>query len=90
MDWFCLRLYQAKYERQDGQVKEDILKTLGLVFSEYNFYLVGEIVGKSENNSIVFRVDRFQKYDIEEEKFSMPYKDRFEEGEFHKKIQFKF
>lgn len=79
MDWFCLRLYQAKYERQDGQVKEYILKPLWLVFSEYYFYLVGEIVGKSGSYLIVFRVDRFQRYDITEEKFSMPHKDRFEE-----------
>ncbi len=84
------KLVQAKYERQDGQVKEYILKPLGLLFSEYYFYLVGEIVGKSGNHPIVFRVDRFQKYDITEEKFSMPYKDRFEEGEFHKKIQFMY
>jgi len=84
------KLVDVKYQRQDGQVKEYTLKPLGLVFSEYYFYLVGEIVGKSKNYSIVFRVDRFEKYDITEEKFSMPYKDRFEEGEFHKKIQFMY
>ncbi|MFT8341800.1 MAG: WYL domain-containing protein [Clostridium beijerinckii] len=84
------KLVDVKYQRQDGQIKEYTLKPLGLVFSEYYFYLVGEIEGKSKNYSIVFRVDRFEKYDITEEKFSMPYKDRFEEGEFHKKIQFMY
>lgn len=84
------KLVEVKYERQDGNIKEYKLKPLGLVFSEYYFYLVGEIVGKRENHPIVFRVDRFQKYSITEEKFSMPYKDRFEEGEFHKKIQFMY
>ncbi|SFC99801.1 helix-turn-helix transcriptional regulator [Clostridium uliginosum] len=84
---------QVKYERQDGKIKEYILKPLGLVFSEFYFYLVGEIEGKNENHSIVFRVDRFEKYNImqgEKSTFSMPYKDRFEEGEFHKRIQFMY
>lgn len=84
------KLVQAKYGRQDGRIKAYKLKPLGLVFSEYYFYLVGEIVGKDENYPIVFRVDRFEKYVITEEKFSMPYKDRFQEGEFHKKIQFMY
>ncbi|RMD02328.1 WYL domain-containing protein [Clostridium autoethanogenum] len=84
------KLVEVKYERQDGIVKEYKLKPLGLVFSEYYFYLVGEIIGKNKNYPIVFRVDRFEKYDITEEKFFMPYKNRFEEGEFHKRIQFMY
>lgn len=84
------KIVQAKYERQDGKIKEYKLKPLGLVFSEYYFYLVGEILGKDKSHNIVFRVDRFHKYCITEDIFSMPYKDRFEEGEFHKKIQFMY
>ena len=84
------KLVQAKYERQDGNIKEYKLKPLGLVFSEYYFYLIGEIVGKRQNHPIVFRVDRFEKYDMTEEKFSLQHKNRFEEGEFHKKIQFMY
>lgn len=84
------KLVQVKYERQDKQVKEYKLKPLGLVFSEYYFYLVGEVVGKEKNHPAVFRVDRFVKYEITEEKFSIPDRDRFEEGEFHKKIQFMY
>lgn len=81
---------EVRYERQDGKIKEYKLIPLGLVFSEYYFYLVGEISGKDNKHSIVFRVDRFHKYDITNETFSMPYKDRFEEGEFHKRIQFMY
>ena len=82
----------VKYERQDGQVKEYTLKPFGLVFSEFYFYLVGEINGKSRNHSIVFRVDRFKKYEILETKksFSIAHTDKFEEGEFHKRIQFMY
>lgn len=84
------KLVQAKYKRQDGRIKVYKLKPLGLVFSEYYFYLIGEIVEKDENYPIVFRVDRFEKYTMTEEKFSMPYKDRFQEGEFRKRIQFMY
>lgn len=84
------KLVESEYERQDGVIKQYRLKPFGLVFSEYYFYLVGEILGRKESHPAVFRVDRFKKYNITEEKFSMPYKDRFEEGEFHKKIQFMY
>ena len=81
---------EVKYERQDGTIKQYKLKPLGLVFSEFYFYLIGEMVSKNKSFNIVFRVDRFHEYFITEEKFSMPYKDRFEEGEFNKRIQFMY
>lgn len=78
------------YKRQDGITKEHRLKPLGLIFSEYYFYLVAEICGIEKDHPAVFRVDRFQSYSAEEEHFSIPYKDRFEESEFHKRIQFMY
>ncbi|MCS6131873.1 WYL domain-containing protein [Clostridium botulinum] len=84
------KIVKVRYERQDGKIKEHKLKPLGLVFNEYYFYLVSEIVGKDKNYQVVFRVDRFSKYEVTDKKFSMPYKDRFEEGEFHKRIQFMY
>lgn len=51
----------VKYERQDGKIKEYNLMPLGLVFSEYYFYLVGEIIGKDKKYNVVFMVDRFHK-----------------------------
>ena len=80
----------VKYNRQDGIIKEHRLKPLGLIFSEYYFYLVAEICGVENDHPAVFRVDRFQSYSTAEEHFSIPYKDRFEENEFHKRIQFMY
>ncbi|MDO5516049.1 MAG: WYL domain-containing protein [Clostridium sp.] len=84
------KIAKVKYERQDGKIKEYKLKPLGLVFSEFYFYIIGEILNRDKSFNVVFRVDRFHEYIITEEKFSMPYKDRFEEGEFNKRIQFMY
>jgi predicted DNA-binding transcriptional regulator YafY len=81
---------QVSYERQDGQIKERKLKPLGLVFNEYYFYLIAQICGLDKNHPAVFRVDRFSSYQTIEEKFSVPYKNRFEEGQYRKRIHFMY
>lgn len=83
------REVKVKYRRQDNNIREYYIRPLGLIFNEYYFYVIGEIVGKQNNNSIVFRVDRFDKYEITENKF-MPYEDKLKEGEFSKRIQFMY
>lgn len=83
------REVKVKYQRQDGKIKEYNIRPLGLVFNEYYFYIIGEVVGKEKNSSIVFRVDRFLEYKITEKKF-LPYEGRLKEGEFNKRIQFMY
>ncbi|XOQ43649.1 MAG: putative DNA-binding transcriptional regulator YafY, contains an HTH and WYL domains [Clostridium sp.] len=78
------------YTRQDGTTKKYRLKPLGLIFSEYYFYLIADICGIEKDQPAVFRVDRFQSYSATEEHFNVPYKNRFEESEFHKRIQFMY
>lgn len=38
----------------------------------------------------IYRIDRIKRLNVLEETFRMPYKDRFEEGEFRKRIQFMY
>lgn len=83
------REVKVKYRRQDNSVREYYIRPLGLVFNEYYFYVIGEIVGKVNNNSLVFRIDRFEEYEITEKKF-IPYEDKLKEGEFSKRIQFMY
>lgn len=83
------REVEVKYRRQDGRVRQYNIRPLGLIFNEYYFYIMGEIVGKENYYSIVFRVDRFEEYNITDKKF-LPYEDRFKEGEFNKRIQFMY
>ncbi len=75
-----------------------VVQPVAVIFSEYYFYLNAYIVeknGRDEyvhkyNYPAVFRLDRIQKYRELGQKFKIPYADRFEEGEFRKRIQFMF
>lgn len=84
---------------QGSTVKTRKLKPLAIMFSEYYFYLAAFIDDKEvrENFSVlddsfptIYRIDRIQNLKVLDEKYRVPYKDRFEEGEFRKRIQFMY
>lgn len=84
---------------QGSTVKTRKLKPLAIMFSEYYFYLAAFIDDDKvrENFSVIndsfptiYRIDRIQGLEILDEKFRIPYTDRFEEGEFRKRIQFMY
>lgn len=84
---------------QGSSVKTRKLKPLAIMFSEYYFYLTAFIEDEKvrENFNVlndafptIYRIDRIQGLKILDEKFHIPYKDRFEEGEFRKRIQFMY
>ena len=69
------------------------------MFSEYYFYMAAFITDKEVKKNFrvledafptIYRIDRIQDLRILEEHFKIPYKDRFEEGEFRKRIQFMY
>ena len=76
----------------DGKVENDIITRLirpqGILFSEYYFYLIGFIKGKSYKYPTIFRVDRIEELRISDDKFEINYSQRFEDGEFRKYVQF--
>ena len=77
---------------------ERVVEPISIMFSEYYFYLNAFIVEKNENNKYIhkyeypaiFRIDRIKKYKPIKEKFKVSYTNRFEEGEFRKRIQFMY
>lgn len=91
---------EIKYQGVQGStVKTRKLKPVAIMFSEYYFYMAAFIEDKEvrENFRIledafptIYRVDRIQSLKILDEHFKIPYKDRFEEGEFRKRIQFMY
>ena len=83
------RLVELTYgkERASQSVRRRI-EPLGVVFSEYYFYLVAHIHGQDYPFPAVYRIDRIVDLQVLEEKFRFPYVKRFEEGEFRKRIQF--
>ena len=84
----------------DDKVVTRTLQPVGIMFSEYYFYLVGFIVPKDnecikykvENDPYptIYRIDRIQDYIVTDEHFNVPYQNRFEEGEFRKRVQFMY
>ncbi|BAL00666.1 hypothetical protein OBV_34670 [Oscillibacter valericigenes Sjm18-20] len=75
------------------------IEPVGLLFSEFYFYLVGFIrdIDKQavfENpddlSPTIYRVDRIRRLKVTTDHFRVPYKDRFEEGEFRKRVQFMY
>ena len=91
---------ELEYRRtKDKTIVKRKVKPVGIMFSEYYFYITAFIDDKEvcENFDVIndsfptiYRVDRIVSYKVLEDRFKMPYKDRFEEGEFRKRIQFMY
>ena len=93
-------LLEIKYTKANA-VEESIkriIEPVGIIFSEYYFYLNAYIDTQDENGKYVhkydypaiFRLDRIKSYKKIGEKFKIPYASRFEEGEFRKRVQFMY
>ncbi len=93
-------LVSIRYSRANAP-RESIKRTIepiSIMFSEYYFYLNAFIVEKDDdgkyvhkyNYPAIFRIDRIKNYKHLDEKFRVSYTNRFEEGEFRKRIQFMY
>ena len=78
------------YKRQDGVIKNREVKPVAIMFSEYYFYLIAYMGDGSKDFPTIFRVDRMDRIKGMGQHFQVPYKDRFNEGEFRKRVQFMY
>ena len=89
------------YMRQSGDDVSRVLKPVGIMFSEFYFYLVGFIDKENQLEKIkfevendpfptIYRIDRIKEYAVTDRHFNVPYQNRFEEGEFCKRVQFMY
>ena len=95
------RYIEIEYQRIKGNstVKRKV-KPVAIMFSEYYFYMTAFIDDGDEskqhfdviNDSFptIYRLDRIKELKVLAEHFYIPYRDRFEEGEFRKRIQFMY
>ena len=87
------RIIQIEYQKATGEITKSRIKPVGLMNSEYYFYLIayiGDADIKHTGYPTIYRIDRIKNYKISNETFHVPYKDRFEEGEFRKRIPFMY
>lgn len=88
---------EVDYIRMDKSVVKRTILPVGIMFSEYYFYLLAHIDGidkekyfenKDDVFPTIYRIDRINGFKVLEDHFPVPYRDRFEEGEFRKRVQF--
>lgn len=93
------RVMEISYLRLDGSPSNRTIEPVGLMFSEYYFYLVAFVRNepytsyfkeKKQLLPAIYRIDRIQEFTITNEHFTPAYADRFQEGEFRKRVQFMF
>ncbi len=84
---------------QGHSAKHRIVEPYAILFSEYYFYLAGRIQNIDQNEAFadpndayptIYRIDRIKNLSVTDMHFNTPYKNRFEEGEYKKRIQFMF
>ncbi len=78
------------YERKDGVKKTHQVKPVAVMFSEFYFYLIAFMADETKKGVTVFRVDRISNLVELEDNFKIENKNRFEEGEFRKRVQFMY
>lgn len=79
---------EIQYKRLEGQQEiKRVLEPVGVMFSEYYFYLLAYIKGIREDkgkklNPTIYRIDRMQDVKILDEHFNISYVEKFEEQKF--------
>ncbi len=94
------RYIEITYTRlKDKKSVKRKLKPVAILFSEYYYYLTAFLDDKETHESFevlddafptIYRLDRIEKLEVLEEHFKIPYSDRFQEGEFRKRVQFMY
>lgn len=90
---------EVDYVKMNGYTVKRVLEPVGLMFSEYYFYLAAyirnidktaEFANPDDNFPTIYRVDRIKSFKLLDEHFHPSYAGRFEEGEFRKRVQFMY
>lgn len=93
------RVLRFRYSKMDGTLCDRVVEPVGILFSEYYFYLAAFIRGidrqeyfdnPQDKSPTIYRIDRISGLQVTDEHFRVPYKDRFQEGEMRKRIQFMY
>lgn len=91
------QVMEIQYERlKEPKLVTRRVQPVGIMFSEYYFYLTAFLEDRANFDNpndlfpTIYRVDRIHSFKVLDERFHVPYRDRFEEGEFRKRVQFMY
>lgn len=82
------KVIEFRYIRQDGKRSKRTVKPVSILFNEFYFYLI--TYGFEVDYPIIFRVDRMEKIKETGEKFEIPYRNKFSDGEFRKRVLYMY
>ena len=84
---------------KNKETVERKVKPVGIMFSDFYFYMTAFIEGLDKEKEFknpddmyptIYRLDRLMDLKVLDEHFAVPYAERFEEGEFRKRVQFMY
>lgn len=78
------------YRKANGETVNRLVNPVGIMFSDFYFYVLCDFPKKPSSRGISYRLDRIESYEVLTETFKRPYKERFEEGEFRKQIHYMY
>lgn len=78
------------YTKMNGSIINAEIEPLAIMFSEFYFYMIAWYADHQKNYPTVFRIDRISKIENTGEKFVIPYKEQFNDGEFRKRVFFMY
>ena len=91
------QVMELTYERmKEPKLVKRRVMPVGIMFSEYYFYLTAFLEDRTDFENpedcfpTIYRLDRIREFQVLNEHFRVPYRDRFEEGEFRKRVQFMY
>lgn len=91
------QVMEIEYERmKEPKFVQRRILPVGIMFSEYYFYLTAFLEKRDTFDNpddlfpTIYRIDRIKSFQILDEHFQLPYRERFEEGEFRRRVQFMY
>ena len=91
------QVMEIEYERiKEPRIVKRRVQPVGIMFSEYYFYLTAFLEDKGSFETpddlfpTIYRIDRIHSFHVLDEHFRIPYIERFQEGEFRKRVQFMY
>lgn len=94
------QVMEIEYARiKSPNLVKRVIEPVGIMFSEYYFYLAAFLRNINKEESFenaddifptIYRIDRIKSFKVLDEYFTVPYKNRFQEGEFRKRVQFMY
>ena len=84
------RKVKLTYTKKTGEQVERLVRPVSVIFSEYYFYLIAFRDDEGYMTPTIYRLDRIDRITQTAETFFTPYSERFQSGEFRKRVQFMY